>query len=97
MVCGGSSGCEGSSSNLSPKQAWKLVLQREQQLPIFHPLLFEQLGLSQRLLAWLAACPSGRAILYKIHNYFDFVSITVMCKYQLQAVLVPTKCQCSAV
>jgi hypothetical protein len=44
-----------SSSKLSHGEAWDLVLQNEQQLPTFHPLLFDVLGLSQRLLAWLAS------------------------------------------
>jgi uncharacterized membrane protein YgcG len=43
-----------SSSMLSPQEALDLVLRREQQLPRFHPLLFEVLGVAQRLLAWLA-------------------------------------------
>jgi hypothetical protein len=47
-------GSSSSSSMLSPQEAWDLVQQYEQQLPRFHPLLFAVLGVSQKLLAWLA-------------------------------------------
>jgi hypothetical protein len=48
--------CSSTSNRIAPEEAWDLVLQHEQQLPTFHPRPFDVLGLSQRLLAWLAAC-----------------------------------------
>jgi hypothetical protein len=48
--------CNSTSNRIAPEEAWDLVLQLEQQLPTFYPRLFDVLGLSQRLLAWLAAC-----------------------------------------
>jgi hypothetical protein len=38
------------------------VLQHEQQLPAFQPLLFDVLGLSQRMLAWLAVFALGKLL-----------------------------------
>jgi hypothetical protein len=49
-----------SSSPLSPQKAWELVVQHKEQLPTFHPLLFDVLGVSQQLLAWLAVDALGK-------------------------------------
>jgi hypothetical protein len=54
------------SSKYRPGEAWDLVLQHQQQLPTFHPMLFDVLGLSQRLLAWLAVYALGK--LQTVHS-----------------------------
>lgn len=44
---------------LSAKKGWELVLGNEHQLPTFHTLMFDMLGVSQQLLAWLAVYAAG--------------------------------------